>query len=115
MDIKIFKGNNDLMALSRSVLVRDIHTEYSMGGSDICEINTFSGTAISQDKYKKEAIAYELNVIFDTQNVKAAINAVNEHLEQFGNQRLPVMLSETIVDNGGCTLPGPMIEAFYVS
>eukprot|EP00972_Heterocapsa_arctica_P109667 16145719-Heterocapsa_arctica.AAC.1 len=72
MDIKVLKGNNDLMAISRSVLVKDIHTEYSMGGSDICETNTFGGTATSQDKYKKEA----------------AINAVNEYLEQFGNERL---------------------------
>eukprot|EP00972_Heterocapsa_arctica_P028881 4249084-Heterocapsa_arctica.AAC.1 len=70
-----------------------------MGGSDICETNTFSGTATSHDKYKKEAIVYELNkvdvdmltieTIFDTQNVKAAIIAVNEYLEQFGNERLP--------------------------
>eukprot|EP00972_Heterocapsa_arctica_P087792 12946377-Heterocapsa_arctica.AAC.1 len=68
-----------------------------MGGSDICETNTFSGIATFQDKY--------------TQNVKV----VNEYLEQFGNQRLPVMLSETIVDNSGCTLPDQTIEAFYVS
>ena len=53
--------------------------------------------------------------VFDTQNCKAAIFAVNEYFLETKKERLPVMLSATIVDNSGCTLSGQTIEAFYVS
>jgi len=56
-----------------------------------------------------------IETIFDTQNSKAAIYAVDEYFEQTGKERLPVMLSATIVDNSGRTLSGQTIEAFYVS
>ena len=53
--------------------------------------------------------------IFDTQNSKAAIFAVNEFFDETGKDRMPVMLSATIVDNSGRTLSGQTIEAFFVS
>merc|ERR1719162_555523 len=186
------KGNNDLLILSKPQQMTDIHKEYYAAGSDICETNTFNGTAISQGEYKMQAIVYEMNkkgaelakqaaadvtkdephkprfvagaigptsrtlsvspsvednsfrnvtwdelvesyveqvkglvdggvdilmieTIFDTQNSKAAIYAVDEYFEQTGKERLPVMLSATIVDNSGRTLSGQTIEAFYVS
>eukprot|EP00421_Protoceratium_reticulatum_P022048 CAMPEP_0168377700 /NCGR_PEP_ID=MMETSP0228-20121227/10959_1 /TAXON_ID=133427 /ORGANISM="Protoceratium reticulatum, Strain CCCM 535 (=CCMP 1889)" /LENGTH=296 /DNA_ID=CAMNT_0008390701 /DNA_START=52 /DNA_END=938 /DNA_ORIENTATION=+ len=166
------KGNNDLLVFSKADMLVDIHKEYFMGGSDICETNTFNGTSISQGEYKMQDIVYELNkvgaqlakkaaaevtkeqpdkprfvalsvspsvedpsfrnvtwdelvaayveqigglvdggvdilmieTIFDTQNAKAAIFAVDEYFEQSKKERLPVMISATIVDNSGRTL-----------
>merc|ERR1719165_29486 len=56
-----------------------------------------------------------IETIFDTQNAKAAIFAVDEYFLRTGKARLPVMLSATIVDNSGRTLSGQTIEAFFVS
>merc|ERR550514_1489449 len=56
-----------------------------------------------------------IETIFDTQNSKAAIFAVDEYFEETGKERLPLMISATIVDNSGRTLSGQTIEAFFVS
>merc|ERR1719265_1527241 len=56
-----------------------------------------------------------IETIFDTQNAKAAIFAVDNYFAKTGAPRLPVMLSATIVDNSGRTLSGQTVEAFYVS
>nr|UKS50368.1 B12-dependent methionine synthase [Alexandrium insuetum] len=56
-----------------------------------------------------------IETIFDTQNAKAAIFAVDEYFLRTGKERLPVMISATIVDNSGRTLSGQTIEAFFVS
>eukprot|EP00421_Protoceratium_reticulatum_P027546 CAMPEP_0168480066 /NCGR_PEP_ID=MMETSP0228-20121227/63798_1 /TAXON_ID=133427 /ORGANISM="Protoceratium reticulatum, Strain CCCM 535 (=CCMP 1889)" /LENGTH=496 /DNA_ID=CAMNT_0008496379 /DNA_START=61 /DNA_END=1547 /DNA_ORIENTATION=- len=186
------KGNNDLLIFSKPDLMVDIHKEYFMGGSDICETNTFNGTAISQGEYKMQEIVHEMNkvgaqlakkaaaevtkeqpdkprfvagavgptsrtlsvspsvedpsfrnvtwdelvesyveqisglvdggvdllmieTIFDTQNSKAAIFAVDEYFEKSKKERLPIMISATIVDNSGRTLSGQTIEAFFIS
>jgi 5-methyltetrahydrofolate--homocysteine methyltransferase len=56
-----------------------------------------------------------IETIFDTQNSKAAIFAVDEYFMETGKERLPVMLSATIVDNSGRTLSGQTIEAYFLS
>lgn len=56
------KGNNDLLTLTRSDIIQDIHLAYYRAGSDIVETNTFSGTTIAQADYGLESVAYELNV-----------------------------------------------------
>ncbi len=56
-----------------------------------------------------------IETVFDTQNCKTAIFAVGEYFLETKKDRLPVMLSATIADNSGRTLPGRTIEAFYVS
>nr|UKS50372.1 B12-dependent methionine synthase [Margalefidinium polykrikoides] len=186
------KGNNDLLCFTKPDLIKDIHKEYFLGGSDICETNTFNGTSISQGEYKCQSIVYELNkvaselakkaaaevtkaqpekprfvagavcptsrtlsvspsvedpsyrnvtwdelvdsykeqvrglvdggcdllmieTIFDTQNSKAAIFAVDQYFLETGKERLPVTLSATIVDNSGRTLSGQTIEGFFIS
>ncbi|MGH6990270.1 MAG: homocysteine S-methyltransferase family protein, partial [Stellaceae bacterium] len=55
------RGNNDLLNLSRSDAVRDIHLAYFRAGADIVSTNTFSSTSIAQADYGMEGIAYELN------------------------------------------------------
>jgi 5-methyltetrahydrofolate--homocysteine methyltransferase len=56
------RGNNDLLNLSRSDAVRNIHLAYFRAGADIVSTNTFSSTRIAQADYGMAEIAYELNV-----------------------------------------------------
>ena len=55
------KGNNDLLALSRPDVLREIHAEYFEAGADIVETNTFSSTTIAQADYHLEDAVYDLN------------------------------------------------------
>ncbi|MGZ9030565.1 MAG: methionine synthase, partial [Burkholderiaceae bacterium] len=56
------KGNNDLLALTRPQVVREIHEAYLDAGSDLIETNTFGATSIAQDDYRLGHLAYEMNV-----------------------------------------------------
>jgi 5-methyltetrahydrofolate--homocysteine methyltransferase len=55
-----------------------------------------------------------LETVFDTLNVKAALFGVEEYFEASGN-RIPVIVSVTIVDRSGRTLSGQTVEAFWIS
>jgi len=55
-----------------------------------------------------------IETVFDTLNAKAALFALEELFEHRG-QRLPVMVSVTIIDQSGRTLSGQTIEAFWIS
>lgn len=55
------KGNNDLLALTRPELIRDIHRAYFEAGADIVETNTFNSTVIAQADYHLEAWVPRLN------------------------------------------------------
>jgi 5-methyltetrahydrofolate--homocysteine methyltransferase len=55
-----------------------------------------------------------IETIFDTLNAKAAIFALEEVFDELG-ERLPVIISGTIVDASGRTLSGQTIEAFWHS
>jgi 5-methyltetrahydrofolate--homocysteine methyltransferase len=54
-------GNNDLLALTRPDVLREIHAAYFEAGADIAETNTFSSTSIAQADYGLEALVYDLN------------------------------------------------------
>jgi len=55
-----------------------------------------------------------VETIFDTLNAKATLFAIDEYFEATG-QRLPIMVSVTIVDQSGRTLSGQTVEAFWIS
>ena len=55
-----------------------------------------------------------VETVFDTLNAKAALFAIDEYFEASG-QRVPVMVSVTIVDKSGRTLSGQTVEAFWIS
>ena len=40
---KSLKGNNDLLSLTRTEIIKEIHRKYFEAGADIAETNTFSG------------------------------------------------------------------------
>jgi len=55
------RGNNDMLVITQSDTIYDIHKRYFEAGADICETNTFSGTTIAQADYAMEDIVYEIN------------------------------------------------------
>ena len=55
-----------------------------------------------------------VETIFDTLNAKAALFAIDEVLEERGED-IPIMISGTITDASGRTLSGQTTEAFYNS
>ena len=66
------KGNNDLLFLTKSDVIKDIHAKYFKGGSDIFETNTLSDTFTSLNEYKMQDIVYELNKVGVERSKKAA-------------------------------------------
>ena len=56
------KGNNDLLALTRPQVIREIHEQYLAAGADIIETNTFNSTSIAQADYHLQHLVHELNV-----------------------------------------------------
>lgn len=55
------KGNNDLLALTRPDVLKEIHAAYFEAGADIAETNTFSATTVSQADYHLEDAVYDIN------------------------------------------------------
>jgi 5-methyltetrahydrofolate--homocysteine methyltransferase len=55
------KGNNDLLALVKPDILKEIHSLYLKAGADILETNTFSGTSIAQADYALENSVYDIN------------------------------------------------------
>ena len=55
------KGNNDLLSLTQSNAIAEVHAKYLEAGADIIETNTFSGTTIAMADYHMEELVYELN------------------------------------------------------
>jgi 5-methyltetrahydrofolate--homocysteine methyltransferase len=55
-----------------------------------------------------------VETVFDTLNAKAALFAIEEFFETSG-ERLPVVVSVTIVDRSGRNLSGQTVEAFWIS
>ena len=56
------KGDNDVLAITRPDVIRDIHRQYLEAGSDIIETNSFNATTISQADYQMEPHVYDINV-----------------------------------------------------
>ena len=56
----MMKGNNDMLNLTRSDVIEDIHTKYLMAGADIITTNTFSSQRVSQADYGLETSAREM-------------------------------------------------------
>src|SRR6266581_1610738 len=55
-----------------------------------------------------------VETVFDTLNAKAALFGIEEYFDSSG-QRVPVIVSVTIVDRSGRTLSGQTVEAFWIS
>jgi 5-methyltetrahydrofolate--homocysteine methyltransferase len=56
------KGNNDLLAITRPQVIREIHEAFLRVGADIIETNTFNGTRVSMSDYDMQDLAHEINL-----------------------------------------------------
>lgn len=54
------KGNNDILSLTRSDVIKEIHRKYLEVGADMITTNTFSSQRISQADYHLEEYAHEM-------------------------------------------------------
>jgi len=54
---KDLRGNNDLLILTRTDVISEIHEQYLAAGADIIETNTFSSTSVAQADYHLESLA----------------------------------------------------------
>ncbi|WP_424949248.1 methionine synthase [Deinococcus sp.] len=57
-----YRGNHDLLNLTRPDIIADIHRLYFEAGADITKTNTFSSTTIAQADYGLEGLVRELNL-----------------------------------------------------
>lgn len=55
-----------------------------------------------------------IETIMDSLNCKAALFAIDEYFESSGN-KIPIMISVTVVDASGRTLSGQTLEAFWIT
>ena len=55
-----YKGNNDMLSLTRPDVITDIHERYLKAGADIITTNTFSSQRVSQADYHLESCAREM-------------------------------------------------------
>ncbi|MFL2581706.1 MAG: homocysteine S-methyltransferase family protein [Flavobacteriales bacterium] len=76
------KGNNDLLALVRPDVLKEIHSLYLEAGADILETNTFSGTTIAQADYALEDAVYDINF----HSARIAKEVVNEFTQKTPNK-----------------------------
>ena len=72
------KGNNELLSLTQPELIKKIHKDYLLAGSDIIETNTFGATSIAQSDYHLDSLVKELN----TSSAKIANEACKEFREK---------------------------------
>jgi 5-methyltetrahydrofolate--homocysteine methyltransferase len=56
------RGNNDLLALTRPDVLKEIHRAYLEAGADLLETNTFNAQAISQSDYGTEHLVTAINL-----------------------------------------------------
>lgn len=54
------KGNNDLLSLTKTEVIRAIHEQYLEASADILETNTFTGNRLSQADYRLQDYTAEI-------------------------------------------------------
>ncbi|GBF03976.1 B12-dependent methionine synthase, metH [Deinococcus aerius] len=59
--LRMYRGNFDLLQLTRPDVIRDVHRAYFEAGADIASTNTFNSTAISQADYGTEHLVRAMN------------------------------------------------------
>ncbi|KAK6328061.1 hypothetical protein J4Q44_G00000390 [Coregonus suidteri] len=78
LEAELREGNNDLLSITQSDVIYNIHKEYLLAGADIIETNTFSSTCIAQADYGLEHLAYRMNKVSAEIARKAADDVTNQ-------------------------------------
>ena len=81
--LRMYRGNFDLLQLTKPDLIRTVHRAYFEAGVDIASTNTFNSTTISQADYGTEALAYRMNV----EGARLAREVADEFEAQDGKKR----------------------------
>ncbi len=77
------KGNNDILALTRPDVVRDITRAYLEAGADMVSTNTFSANTISQADYGAQSLVRDINLA----SARIAREAADEFAARDGRPR----------------------------
>ncbi|WP_291428649.1 methionine synthase [Deinococcus sp.] len=81
--LRMYRGNFDLLQLTRPDVIRGVHRAYFEAGADIASTNTFNSTTISQADYGTESMAYDMNV----QGARLAREVADEFTARDGRPR----------------------------
>ena len=81
--LRMYRGNFDLLQLTRPDVIRDIHRAYFEAGADIASTNTFNSTTISQADYGTEHLAYAMN----REGARLAREVADEFMARGGGPR----------------------------
>ena len=81
--LRMYRGNFDLLQLTKPDVIRAVHRAYFEAGADIASTNTFNSTTISQADYGTEALAYRMNV----EGARLAREVADEFEAQDGKKR----------------------------
>jgi len=73
------QGNNDILCLTRSDLVTEMHWRYLDAGADIIETNTFTASSLSQSDYGTEQYVSRMNLTAARIARQAADRFMSEH------------------------------------
>ena len=68
------QGNNDLLSITKSEVIKDIHLNFLRAGANIIETNTFNANRISQADYQLEPEVSKIN-LYAAQTARDAINS----------------------------------------
>ena len=86
------KGNNDVLALTRPDVIKDIHRKFLAAGADIIEANTFASNRISQTEYGLIGYIKELN--------RASVKVAREAAKEFSTPDKPRYVAGSIGPTG---------------
>ncbi|MFC3835239.1 MULTISPECIES: methionine synthase [Deinococcus] len=81
--LRMYRGNFDLLQLTKPDVIRAVHRAYFEAGADIASTNTFNSTTISQADYGTENMAREMNV----QGARLARDVADEFTARDGKPR----------------------------
>lgn len=96
------KGNNDVLALTRPDVIRDIHKRFLEAGADIIEANTFGSNRISQHEYGLENMIEELN--------RASVRLAKAVAAEYSTSDKPRFIAGSIGPTGKTASISPSVE-----
>lgn len=96
------KGNNDVLALTRPDVIKDIHRKFLDAGADIIEANTFGANKISQSEYGLTSYIKELN--------RASVRVAKEAAKEYSTPEKPRFVAGSIGPTGKTASISPDVE-----
>ena len=96
------KGNNDILALTRPDVIKDIHRRFLESGADIIEANTFGANRISQTEYGLTSYIKELN--------QASVRVAKEVAKEYSTPDKPRFVVGSIGPTGKTASISPDVQ-----